>query len=74
MHRVEWQWPGGKPIAVIFNAGDPAIIDVTVHAHIFGHPRGAHYFEEIVAQAMASADVWVATRLEIAEFMLQQNA
>jgi peptidoglycan/xylan/chitin deacetylase (PgdA/CDA1 family) len=55
-------------------AGTPAVIDVTVHAHIFGHPRGAHYFEQIVARAMASADVWVAARLEIAEFMLQQNA
>src|ERR1700686_1361782 len=55
-------------------AGNPAVIDVTVHAHIFGRPRGAHCFEQIVAHAMASADVWVATRLEIAEFMLQQNA
>jgi hypothetical protein len=61
-------------IARAGGAGNPAIIDVTVHAHIFGHPRGAHYFEQIVAHAMASADVWVATRLEIAEFMLQQNA
>jgi hypothetical protein len=55
-------------------AGNPAVIDVTVHAHIFGHPRGVHYFEQIVAHAMASTDVWVATRLEIAEFMLQQSA
>ena len=54
--------------------GSPAIIDVTVHAHIFGRPRGAHYFEKIVARAGASEDVWVATRLEVAEFMLQQNA
>src|SRR5882724_3338754 len=59
-------------IARAGGAGNPALIDVTVHAHIFGHPRGAHYFKQIVAHAMASADVWVATRLEIAEFMLQQ--
>ena len=52
----------------------PHVIDVTVHAHIFGRPRGSHYFGEIVARAMAASDVWVATRLEIAEFMLKQNA
>jgi peptidoglycan/xylan/chitin deacetylase (PgdA/CDA1 family) len=51
----------------------PALIDVTVHAHIFGRPRGAHYFERIVAQASASPDVWIATRLEIADFMLARN-
>jgi hypothetical protein len=54
--------------------GGPTMIDVTVHAHIFGRPRGAHYFETIVCAAMSSADVWVATRGEIADFMLQQNA
>src|SRR3984893_17379675 len=48
-------------IARAGGAGSPAVIDVTVHAHIFGHPRGAHYFEQIVARATASADVWVAT-------------
>jgi peptidoglycan/xylan/chitin deacetylase (PgdA/CDA1 family) len=56
------------------NDDQPAMIDVTVHAHIFGHPRGAHYFEAIIAGAMSSSDVWVATRREVADFMLQQNA
>jgi hypothetical protein len=50
------------------------MIDVTVHAHIFGRPRGAHYFGEIVARAVGASDVWIATRAEIAEFMLKQNA
>ncbi len=27
------------------------IIDVTSHAHIFGHHRGAHFYEKIVEQA-----------------------
>jgi peptidoglycan/xylan/chitin deacetylase (PgdA/CDA1 family) len=53
---------------------NPTMIDVTVHAHIFGHPRGAHIFEQIVARSVAAPDIWVATRLEIAEFMLKQNA
>ena len=51
----------------------PSIIDVTVHAHIFGRPRGAYYFEKIIERAVASSDVWVATRSEIADFTLAQN-
>ena len=40
--------------------GVPRSCDVTVHAHIFGHPRGAHYFGEIVSRSVAAPDVWVA--------------
>ena len=46
------------------------IIDVTSHAHIFGHHRGAYFYEKIVAQAMSSPDIWVATRAEIADRVL----
>ena len=31
------------------------IIDVTNHAHIFGHHRGAYYFEKIIEKAMSRA-------------------
>jgi peptidoglycan/xylan/chitin deacetylase (PgdA/CDA1 family) len=51
----------------------PAQIDVTVHAHIFGRPRGAYYYEKIVERAAACDDVWIATRAEIADHMLAQN-
>jgi len=51
----------------------PALIDVTVHAHIFGRPRGAYYFEKIVARAASLPDVWIATRAEIADFVLARN-
>ena len=54
--------------------GELAMIDVTMHAHIFGHPRGAWYFEEIVKQAVKATDIWVGTRAEIAEHMLAQAA
>ena len=54
------------------NAG-PALIDATAHAHIFGRPRGAYYFDKIVARAASLPDVWIATRAEIADFMLAQN-
>jgi peptidoglycan/xylan/chitin deacetylase (PgdA/CDA1 family) len=56
------------------NRKGPSPIDVTVHAHIYGRPRGAQTFGRIVAQAVVSPDVWLATRLEIADFMLKQNA
>src|SRR6516162_5939199 len=46
------------------------IIDVTSHAHIFGHHRGAYFYEKIVEQAMSSPDIWVATRAEIADHVL----
>ena len=51
-----------------------AIIDVTMHAHIFGHPRGAWYFEQIVRQAVKAPDIWVGTRAEIADHVLAQEA
>lgn len=50
----------------------PAVIDATVHAHIFGRPHGAHYFERVVEMAMKSSDVWIGTRLEIANAVLAQ--
>lgn len=48
----------------------PVIIDVTAHAHIFGRPHGAYYYEKIIQTAAATPDIWIATRLEIAEFIL----
>jgi peptidoglycan/xylan/chitin deacetylase (PgdA/CDA1 family) len=48
----------------------PVVIDATVHAHIFGRPHGAHYFERIVEIASKSPEIWVPTRLEIAEHVL----
>jgi hypothetical protein len=51
----------------------PAAIDVTVHAHIFGRPRGAWFYEKIVERTVSCDDVWVATRREVADHMLAQN-
>ena len=48
----------------------PVIIDVTSHAHIFGRPHGAYYYEKIVQTAASTRDIWIATRLDIAEFIL----
>ena len=49
------------------------IIDVTNHAHIFGHHRGAYYFEKIIEKAMGSPDIWVGTRAQIADHVLARN-
>lgn len=51
----------------------PVIIDVTSHAHIFGRPHGAYYYEKIIQTAAGTRDIWIATRLDIAEFMLARK-
>src|SRR5258708_36464750 len=38
-------------IVVAKEKDELSIIDVTCHAHIFGRPRGAYYYEKIVAAA-----------------------
>jgi peptidoglycan/xylan/chitin deacetylase (PgdA/CDA1 family) len=52
----------------------PQMIDVTCHAHIFGRPRGAHFYEKIIEAAAKDSDVWIGTRAEIAGLMLAQDA
>jgi peptidoglycan/xylan/chitin deacetylase (PgdA/CDA1 family) len=51
-------------------ADELRIIDVTSHAHIFGHHRGAYFYEKIIEQAKSSPDIWVGTRAEIADHVL----
>jgi len=52
---------------------ETCIIDVTSHAHIFGRPRGAYFYEKIIQAAMSAQDVWVGTRLEIAQHVLSNT-
>src|SRR5450755_2895402 len=62
-------------VAIARETGEVTIIDVTCHAHIFGHPRGAYYYGKIVeAAAAATADVWIGTRAQIASHVLAQKA
>lgn len=60
-------------LAVAREERGPSVIDVTVHAHIFGRPRGAHVFGDIVRSAAGSPDVWLATRQQMADFVLQRQ-
>lgn len=50
-------------------SGETCIIDVTSHAHIFGRPRGAYFYAQIMAEA-ARSGAWVATRSQIADHVL----
>jgi len=61
-------------IAIAKEKGELSIIDVTCHAHIFGRPRGAYYFEKIVEAATVNPDVWIGTRAQIARHVLAQEA
>ena len=54
-------------------ADELRIIDVTCHAHIFGHHRGAHFYEKIVERAMAAPDIWVGTRAQVADHVLSME-
>jgi Polysaccharide deacetylase len=61
-------------VAIARETGELAIIDVTCHAHIFGHPRGAYYYGKIVEAAAAGADIWIGTRAQIADHVLAREA
>jgi peptidoglycan/xylan/chitin deacetylase (PgdA/CDA1 family) len=56
-------------------ADDLAVsIDVTAHAHVYGHPAGAWAYEVIALKALGRDDVWVATRTEVAAYVLKSAA
>jgi Polysaccharide deacetylase len=61
-------------IAIAKQKGELSVIDVTCHAHIFGRPRGAYYYEKIVEAAAGDPDVWIGTRAQIAQHVLTQQA
>ncbi|HEY4073413.1 MAG TPA: polysaccharide deacetylase family protein [Herbaspirillum sp.] len=59
-------------LEVARHSGETTVIDVMNHAHIFGRPRGAYYHEKIIELAASSGDVWIATRREIADYVLSR--
>jgi peptidoglycan/xylan/chitin deacetylase (PgdA/CDA1 family) len=48
----------------------PALLDVTIHTHVYGRPAGAWVFDEVMREVRAAADVWTGTRLEAARHLL----
>lgn len=61
-------------VAIAQQKAELAMIDVTCHAHIFGRPRGAYYYEKIIAAAAGNPAIWVGTRAAIARHVLAQKA
>lgn len=53
------------------NKSEAVMIDVTAHAHVYGRPGGAWAYEEIANRARKLKDVWIATREEIADYVLK---
>jgi peptidoglycan/xylan/chitin deacetylase (PgdA/CDA1 family) len=51
-------------------AGDPKLLNATIHAHILARPWGAQAFENCLKYAKNFEDVWVTTRKEIAKWYL----
>ena len=49
----------------------PLMLDVTAHTHVFGRPSGAWVFDEIMAQVQSRDDVWVTTRAQMAQYVLE---
>ena len=57
-------------VEVLRDVSVASFMNVSIHAHIGGHAVPAHYFERVVATAVADPDVWVATRGEIADLAI----
>ena len=51
----------------------PFIVDVTVHAHIFGRPGGAWAFERIAELTAGNPALWSGTRAEMADYVLRSG-
>lgn len=59
-------------VAIAKSSETSSIVDVTLHAHIAGHERPAHYVEKIVAAAAGDSELWLCTRGQLAEYVVGQ--
>lgn len=48
----------------------PFLLDVTAHTHVFGRAAGAWAYNDMMGLALEHRDVWIATRREIADYVL----
>jgi hypothetical protein len=46
-------------------------MDPTIHSHVYGRPTGMSAFQKIIDIATAADDIWIGTRSEVAELLLQ---
>lgn len=57
-------------IAAMRREEAPLMLDVTAHTHVMGRPSGAWVYDEIMASVMGRDDVWVCTRGQMAQHVL----
>ncbi len=60
--------------ALLHRETRPAVLDVTIHTHVYGRPAGAWVFDEIMQQVTRTPYVWHGTRLQAAEWLLANQA
>jgi peptidoglycan/xylan/chitin deacetylase (PgdA/CDA1 family) len=51
----------------------PLMLDVTAHTHVLGRPAGAWVYDEIMGLVQAAPDVWICTRAEMAQYVLDNT-
>ncbi|MFZ2738642.1 MAG: polysaccharide deacetylase family protein [Burkholderiaceae bacterium] len=49
----------------------PLMLDVTAHTHVMGRASGAWVYDEIMATVKATPDVWICTREQMANYVLE---
>lgn len=49
---------------------EPLMLDVTAHTHVFGRPSGAWVYESIIERVKKHDDLWVCTRMQMAQHVL----
>jgi peptidoglycan/xylan/chitin deacetylase (PgdA/CDA1 family) len=54
--------------------GDPFMLDVTAHTHVYGRPAGAWAFDACMKVAKKAEGVWIGTRAEIVAHALASPA
>ncbi len=51
----------------------PLMLDVTAHTHVLGRPSGAWVYDEIMGLVKNAPDVWICTRAEMAQYVLDNT-
>lgn len=59
--------------ALLHRETGPAMLDVTIHTHVYGRPAGAWVFDEIMRQVTRTPYVWHGTRLAAAQHLLARR-
>lgn len=53
--------------------GRPGLIRASVHAHVYGHSWGRWAWRDVIRYAKSFGDVWIPTREEMAQVIMEQH-